>query len=165
MPQVATTHVILTSALVFAALIFMLGTSVYAGYIMDLRLEMQLRNTAYYIANLAQQLYLVVNSSDFPAGPQELTKLLNIPADIEGHLYTINALIPKNVTYPAGIKNLTVTAALLDRPLLMGSATVPIGDNVDWDLNLDSIDMSRRAMVLKIAILKEPSGLLFSFKV
>ena len=164
MPQVATTHVILTSALVFAALIFMLGTSVYAGYIMDLRLEMQLRNTAYYIANLAQQLYLVVNSSDFPAGPQELTKLLNIPADIEGHLYFINADIP-DVTYPAGIKNLTVTAALINRPLLMSSATVPIGDNVVWDKTLNSIDMSRRAMVLKIAILKEPSRLLFSFKV
>ena len=164
MPQVATVHVILTSALVFAALIFMMGTSVYAGYIMDLRLEMQLRNTAYYIANLAQQLYLVVNSSDFPAGPQELTKLLNIPADFEAHLYFINASIPP-LTDPAGIKNLTVTTALINRPLLMGSATVPIGDNVDWDLNLDSIDMSRRAMVLKIAILKEPSGLLFSFKV
>ena len=169
MPYSPTSHVILTSALVFAGLLFIIATSYYAGYVVDLRIEMELRHTAYYIANVAQQLYLVVNSSDFPTGPTALTKALSIPADIEGNLYSIEAEI-QNAPQSPSIKSLTVTTSIINKPYLIGKATVIIGDNVEWLNASRSISISKRAMVLQIAVLKnqtdvtEPWMLQFSFQ-
>lgn len=110
MPDVVIGNVILTATLVVALLLFVAAASGLAT-IYNIRVRQTLlANQAEQIAQLIQQVYLIVNSSQLPDDTSYVLANLGLPNQLDGYPYAITLTTAKN---KVGIVNITVTISLI----------------------------------------------------
>ncbi|MEM0322191.1 MAG: hypothetical protein QW613_07360 [Thermoprotei archaeon] len=115
-------NVILTAALVVALLLFVASASGLATiYTIRVR-QTLLENQAAQVAQLIQQVYLIVNSTQIPSNTNYVLKSLGLPNQLDGYPYTLslstqnkNGLVTLNVTL-----TLTSTYGWASSTVIMG---------------------------------------------
>jgi CBS domain containing-hemolysin-like protein len=115
MVDVVIGNVILTATLVVALLIFVAAASGLATiYTIRIR-QTLLENQAAQIAQLIQQVYLIVNSTQIPSNTNYVVKNLGLPSTLDGYPYTVE-LSTKPLSTKTGsnqVVTLTVTVSLV----------------------------------------------------
>jgi len=118
-------NVILTATLVVALLLFVASAAGLATiYTLRVR-QTLLQEQASQVAQIIQQVYLIVNSSQIPSNTYYVVKSLNLPNQIDGYPYTLSLTTQPN---SQGLMSLTVTIKLVST-YGQSSSTVLMGKN------------------------------------
>lgn len=125
MADVVIGNVILTATLVVALLLFVASASGLATiYTIRVR-QTLLQNQATQVAQLVQQVYLIVNTTQIPSNTNYVLKSLDLPNQLDGYPYTLTLSTTQTKT---GLVTLTVTLKLT-ATYGQASSTVLMGKN------------------------------------
>ncbi|PSN96689.1 hypothetical protein B9Q04_00270 [Candidatus Marsarchaeota G2 archaeon BE_D] len=125
MADVVIGNVILTATLVVALLLFVASASGLATiYTIRVRQSL-LQNQATQVAQLIQQVYLIVNTTQIPSNTNYVLKSLGLPNQLDGYPYTLTLSTTQTTT---GLVSITVKLTLT-ATYGQASSTVLLGKN------------------------------------
>lgn len=124
MADVVIGNVILTAALVVALFLFVAAASGLATIYTLRARQTLLQGEAEQIAQLIQQVYLIVNSTQVPSNTNYVVKNLGLPNQLEGYPYVLSV----STTQSGQIVSITVTISLVGT-YGSSSATAIMGKN------------------------------------
>ena len=137
MPQITIEYMIMIPILIMQIFLFPLT----AGWIMttwvDSRQTLALQEAASHLGSSIHQVYSALNHESISAGT--VTTRLEIPAFIEGYVYTGNATLRALDSVPNSSQVLDITLRFVGGRI-SSKTSVTLGENVAWDQ--DSVFMS-----------------------